>query len=444
MRPTSVEELSLVNACIRPSGETYRDALLNREIHKNPSELIDNILKDNLGWLVYQEDTLAFLQQICGFSGSEADSVRRAIGKKREDEINAALPKILDGYCAKSDKPRKVAEKEAKEFLDVISSSSSYQFGKNHSIAYSLISYNMGYYRYYYPTEFCTAFMNCAKNDDDIQNGTKLALSKGCRIVAPQFRHSLGEYSCDATTKTIYKGLSSIKYMSDQIADELYALRNNQYNSFVELLDDINSKTSCNSRQLDILIKLDFFEEFGEMNKLLETVRLYDILRTAKTLKFDKLKLLNLKVADCEPFAEKITAKTIKLADAKGLLEHIVAKIHVPEASIKERLQYQNELLGYVSAIYPQALDDYYYVSKIKGDYSRIVTLYQLRTGDIWDIKIKKSKFEKNPVQEGDIIRVKDYGFEKKWRKDESKPKKEQWYQIDELEEILQKYVVLT
>ena len=187
----------------------------------------------------------------------------------------------------------------------------------------------------------------------------------------------------------------------------MYALKDGTYNTFVDLLDKI-AETSCNSRQLEILIKLDFFEEFGEINTLLETVRLYDILRNAKTLKFDKLKELNLKVADCEPFAVKITAKTIKLADAKGLLEYVISKSKVPEANIKERLKYQSEYLGYVSSVYPQADPDYYYVTKIKGDYSRIVSLYQLHSGDTWDIKIRKSKFEKFPIQEGDIIKVKD------------------------------------
>lgn len=128
-RTDSIEDMSLVTACIRPSGSSYRDELLARKSHRNPSPLIDELLKDNLGWLVYQEDTIKFLQQICGLSGSEADNVRRAIGRKQKDRLEKALPSILEGYCAKSDKPRDVAEAEAKEFLQVIEDSASYQFG---------------------------------------------------------------------------------------------------------------------------------------------------------------------------------------------------------------------------------------------------------------------------------------------------------------------------
>ena len=73
--------MSLVTACIRPSGASYRDELLDRKIHKNCSPIIDKLLIDNIGFLVYQEDTIKFLQQICGLSGSEADNIRRAIGR---------------------------------------------------------------------------------------------------------------------------------------------------------------------------------------------------------------------------------------------------------------------------------------------------------------------------------------------------------------------------
>lgn len=128
-KPANIFDMSLVTACIRPTGASYRDALLARRPHSNPSPMIDELLKNNLGYLVYQEDTIAFLQQICGLSGSEADNIRRAIGRKQKDRLDAAMPKILEGYCEKSDRPREEAEKEAKEFLQVIEDSASYQFG---------------------------------------------------------------------------------------------------------------------------------------------------------------------------------------------------------------------------------------------------------------------------------------------------------------------------
>lgn len=128
-KPTMINHMSLVNAAIRPSGESYRERLFNHEVNHNPSEQIDELLKDNNGFLVFQEDVIKFLQDICGLSGSDADNVRRAIGRKQMDRLQAALPEILEGYCNKSDKPREVAEKEAKTFLQIIEDSSNYMFG---------------------------------------------------------------------------------------------------------------------------------------------------------------------------------------------------------------------------------------------------------------------------------------------------------------------------
>ena len=75
--------MSLVTASIRPSGASYRNDLMQRKVHKNPSELIDKLLEKDYGYLVYQESIIAFLQQICGLTGSEADTVRRGIAKKK-------------------------------------------------------------------------------------------------------------------------------------------------------------------------------------------------------------------------------------------------------------------------------------------------------------------------------------------------------------------------
>lgn len=127
--PHSIFDMSLITAALRPSGASYRDDLMQHKPHKNPSPIIDELLADNNGYLIYQEDVIKFLQQICGFSGSDADNTRRAIGRKDKDRLEKALPQILEGYCEKSPQPREVAEQEAKEFLQIIEDASSYMFG---------------------------------------------------------------------------------------------------------------------------------------------------------------------------------------------------------------------------------------------------------------------------------------------------------------------------
>ena len=292
-KPQSIFDMSIVTACIRPSGSSYRDDLLARKSHSNPSEIIDNLLKDNLGYLIYQEDTIKFLQQICGLSGSQADNIRRAIGRKQKDRLDAALPSILEGYCNKSRQPREIAENEAKEFLQIIEDSAAYQFGYNHSIAYCLLGYLCAYYRYYHPIEFITSFLNNAANDEDIRNGTLYANKVGIAVTNPKWGLSRSEYFFDKEKNIIAKGLASVKYMSDGLAEELYALaHNNHYSRFVDLLYDIDRKTSMNTRQLDILIKLDFFSDFGNQRELLRiTDMFYDTFKKGEAKQISKEKV---------------------------------------------------------------------------------------------------------------------------------------------------------
>lgn len=436
-KPTSVGELSLVNACIRPSGETYRDQLLNRIPHKNPSDILDKMLEGNLGYLVYQEDTLAFLQNICGFSGSAADSVRRAIGKKNEDEINKALPKILDGYCSKSSHPREQAEEEAKQFLEIISSSASYQFGYNHSVSYSMLSYVMGYLRYYHPVEFCTAFLNCAKNDADVLNGTALARSHNVNIIAPIFRYSNNEYTCDSEKRIIYKGLPSIKYISTDATNDLYELRNNKYESFIDLLSDIK-QTRCDARMLDILIRIDFFREFGTINELLKITELYDSISNRKQIKLSDLSTLGIPewIADKHG---KHTTKIMKDFDSKELLKDVVANTEMPKTTLYDKISYELDCLGYIQTTVPKAPEDYAYITDISGYSDNILQLYYLHDGHQKTIKYRK-KGNPSP-QVGNIIKVIDIIDDWKWKKlgDGS----DEWVRTDDKEEKLAKFGII-
>lgn len=102
---------------------------MSHQVNHNPSPLIDELLKNNNGFLVYQEDIIAFLQDVCGLSGSESDTVRRGIARKKPEVLEMSMPRIMDGYCSRSDKLRAQAEEEAKEFLRIIEDASSYMFG---------------------------------------------------------------------------------------------------------------------------------------------------------------------------------------------------------------------------------------------------------------------------------------------------------------------------
>jgi DNA polymerase-3 subunit alpha len=400
--PTKINDLSLVNASLRPSGASYRDRLIAREFNNNPSQLIDDLLKDNNGFLVFQEDVIAFLQQICGLSGSEADNVRRAIGRKQKDRIDKALPQILEGYCNKSNKSRSESEKEAKEFLDIIESASSYMFGFNHSTGYSMIGYLCGYFRYYYPGEFITSYLNNANNEDDIRNGTELAKLKGIPIESIKFRKSIATYTYDKQSKTIYKGIESIKFCNADIAKKLYELKDNKYNDFPSVLPDIKS-TGINSKQLDILIKLNFFKEFGNNKKLLRYVELYDVLGSAKQLSKDKALKFNIDQEILTNYSRQTEKKYI-ITDNQTVLNELWITIPNDSMTTKEQIQTEVEFLGYPMTIDQNISKEYAFITDINTKYSYIPTLYYINNGTIESYKTDMKSYKRNPFEKFDII----------------------------------------
>ena len=428
-KPTMINHLSLVNASLRPSGASYRDRLIAKEVNHNPSEIIDELLKDNNGFLVFQEDTIKFLQEICGLSGSDADNIRRAIGRKQADRLQAALPQILEGYCNKSPKPREVAEQEAKEFLQIIEDSSNYQFGYNHSTGYSMIGYMCAYLRYYYPVEFISAYLNNANNDADIVNGTALAKQLGISILNPQFRHSKDVYIPDSKNRAIYKGIASIKYLNTEVAQKMYEMRDIEFSTFIDFL----AVNPCNSRQTEILIRLGFFREFGKSEKLLEIFKMFSEYGGKKQFSKDKVQLpekIVLKYATA-------TAKLYKVFDMNGLLAEMCSTLEDKSIPLSEIIKAEIEFLGYVQTTLPKLSDNYYAILDINDKYAnRVVKLYRLNNGEMLTVKIKGKVFNDNPVKQCDIIKAIDISEEPKW----GKTPEGEWYRKEETELILKKW----
>ena len=415
-QPHKINDMSLVNAALRPSGASYRDRLLAHEINHNPSEIIDDLLKDNFGFLVFQEDTIAFLQKICGLTGSEADNIRRAIGRKQKDRLEKAMPSILEGYCSKSDKPRAVAEEEAKAFLQIIEDSSNYQFGFNHSTGYSMIGYTCAYMRYYYPKQFIAAYLNNANNEDDIVNGTNLAQSKGIEIFPAKFRHSKDTYLPDEKENRIYKGVASIKFLNNDVANKLYDMRDQTFDSFIDVIKAFPG----NSRALDILIKLSYFEEFGKIGTLLRIVDLYNLYGGKKLLKKDKCDLPPELLSKYCTEAEK----QWRIQDQDGLIKELCSMVPDVDVPLQSQIEWSKEYLGYISVVMPEK-KDIGYVMDINTKYSPKLTVYQLWDGQTNTYKIQKRMFEKQPFSSGAFLQ-----FRSEQRNKSRKNERGEWEKI--------------
>ncbi len=440
--PNKINDMSLVSASLRPSGASYRDRLIAKQTNKNPSIQIDELLKDNNGFLVFQEDTIKFLKDICGLTGSEADNVRRAIGRKQKDRLDSALPSILEGYCNKSDKPKETAEKEVKEFLQIIEDSSNYQFGYNHSTGYSMLGYLCAYIRYYYPLEFTTAYLNCSNSIDDTKKGIELAKVLNIKVLDIKFKKSSSKYTPDKNTNTIYKGVSSIKFLNDNVADELYKLsKSKNYDSFIDLLEDINNKTSCNSKQLEILIALNYFSDFGSNGKLLEIYNLFKNLYHRKQLKISDIDALKIDNNIIKQFSKVQTSKFYKDIDIKGYLKEISMKIEDKSLPIKKQIQAEMEYIGYPLSTVTNAKDNYFIVCKYKVFKDKCnphIMLYRLLNGETIKTKfISKEKFTYAPFGLYSVLKV------IKWDKQyKTKNINGKWVKTDELIPILSEWEV--
>ena len=447
-QPHKLDDMTIVTAAIRPSGESYRDRLLNHELNKNPSALIDDLLKDNNGYLCYQEDVLRFLVEICGMSGSEADNVRRAIGRKQVDRLQKALPQILEGYCNKSDKPREIAEQEAKEFLQIIEDASSYMFGRNHATAYSMIGYILGWLRYYYPLEFLTSFLNNANTDEDTLNGTELANQKGIKIKAPKFGYAHNEYMCDKESNTIYKGLGSIKDMQSIAADIMLDIADKNPETFVDVLFltkecKINNK-KINKKSLEILLNIGFFDVFGTIPELKSILYWFDKYKKCKTVKRETLTDEWL-IEIIRKNAGKESEKQFGEIDNKGIVKDIYNILSKQAEDNTTLIRNQIKYLGYADVGNDNISPLEYYVQDVNEDkWGRIwLSLYQLSSGISKRYKCDKTWFKRLPCIKDDIVKAIFKSKEKMKVVGEDKDGKKIFARTGEYENIVKGYSIV-
>lgn len=290
-----IKWLSFGNGLIRPGCASFRDDIANGHVNITGFKELDETLAMTFGRITMQEDIMRFCKKFCGYSDAESDTVRRGIAKKKGTA--GFISEIHDRFLEYSNRVYGVPTEKLEEIFPPIKQgildASDYAFSWNHSDAYSLVGYICGYLRYYHPIEFITAALNIFKdNADKTAAIVKYAKKAGIKISSPKFGYSKSDYFFVKEKNVIAKGLSSVKYMSESIADELFDLsQSKEYTYFIDLLSDINTKTSVNSRQIDILIKIDYFSDFGNQRELL---RIYDIFEmfkkgTAKQIKKDAI-----------------------------------------------------------------------------------------------------------------------------------------------------------
>ena len=404
--------LSMGNGAIRPAGASYRDELANGDIRTYDNEAINTFMSDTFGFLIFQCQIIGFLHQYCGYTMGEADVVRRHFAKKTGTDKD--IPQIKAGFAKTMKEQYGMSQEESDktiaDFIQVIEDASNYLFSLNHSQPYSYEGYAEGWLRYYYPVQFLTVCLNVEQGDDSKTAAlTAYAHKLGIKIKSPQFRHSKSDYFCDVSTKSIYKGLGSIKYMSAAVAEELYTMRDQQFGNFIDFLFAMQSMDNKpDSRQLDILIKIGYFAEFGPAKALLEGVRVFNLFYKSKTIKLDKWAEMGYNTAMIEPYAGKMTDKTASQLNNRGIILAILRQTKMPKTTIVDMLRWQAEMLGYVDGSDPkQDVNDWLVLDiKTSGYGATWAKLYNLAYGVERTYKINKQWAAKHQCKAGDVIKA--------------------------------------
>lgn len=404
-----IKWFSFGNGLLRPGCASFRDDVADGNVSITGFDELDKFLATTSGRITMQEDIMKFLVIFCGYSDAESDTVRRGIAKKYGTE--KFIDEIHDRFVAYSheqyNEPIENLEEIFPPIKQGILDATRYAFSWNHSDAYSCIGYICGYLRYYYPIEFLTAALNTFEGKEEkTLNITNYTKKKGIKVEGIKFRHSTSEYTFNKEENVIYKGIASIKYLNTKVADSFNEIKNLNFADFIDLLVAVKENSlPVNSKQIKILIELDFFKEFGEVKQLLKQYEYFDLLYGKKQMKKEKADSMNIPQSLVKKHAEKESEKTFTKVDMIGLLHDLVKIMPYEQTSFVDRVGYQINNLGYIDIVNPQ-YKGYVVIMDVETRYTPKLKVYALANGNTITIKIAKKDFSKNPLQQSNIIHI--------------------------------------
>ena len=432
-KPKSLGEMSAFVAAIRPGFASLLDNFINRREYTTGVKELDYILKDSYHYLMYQESIMSYLIY-CGIDEKETYDIIKKIAKKKfkEKELEELKKQLKHGWINAVGK-----EEGFDETWQVVEDASRYSFNASHSLSYAYDSLYGAYLKSHYPLEYyATVFNKFTGDERRTTNLTKELEYFGIKLYNPKFRYSKATYHPDKESNSIYKGLASIKYMNEKVADELYNLKDCVFDDFIDVLETVHECTSINSRQLDILIKLDFFSEFGKSQKLLDITAAYDEIYSKKQFKKDKLPL-GLSEEIVRIYAAKETEKMFMQVETRLLLKKIIQAIPNKSISMESIFANHLEFVGYCSYVDESYDERVCVISDLKTNKwgTTFATLYKLKDGKSMTLKVDKNYFANKPLKKFDVIRVAFISENFKRRKINGK-----WILTDDKEHVLERY----
>lgn len=263
LRPTNLEDIAAVNALYRPGPMEQIDTFIKRkhgqEVVKYPHPILESILQSTYGVMVYQEQVMQVTSQMAGFTLGQADILRRAIGKKDGKVIETEKAHFIEGAIEKG-----IDVASASEVYHYIERFANYGFNRSHAFAYSLLAYQLAYFKTHYPRAFYTAILRyVGDRSPKLQTYFIEAKQRGIVIKNPSINTSLEDY--DATVDGIFIGLNAIKGLRRDFIQEILTQRK-QHGPFIDFMDFAFriGKRFCKKEVLEALIDAGAFDELGK------------------------------------------------------------------------------------------------------------------------------------------------------------------------------------
>jgi DNA polymerase III subunit alpha len=259
-QPNSIEDLTALNALYRPGpiqGGMIDDFVDRKHGRKK-------ILQETLGVIVYQEQVMQIANRIAGYSLGDADLLRRAMGKKKPEEMAQQRERFIQGAAERKYPPKKI-----EKIFDLMAQFAGYGFNKSHSAAYALLAYHTAYLKTHYPVEFMAALLTSVTGStDDVVKYINECREMGIAVEAPDINVSDANFTPHG--ENIRFGLAAVKNVGGNAIESIVGARKKlgRFKSIFEFCDNVDLRL-LNKRVLESLIKSGAMDSMGRRAQLM-------------------------------------------------------------------------------------------------------------------------------------------------------------------------------
>ena len=335
LKPTTINDLIAMNALYRPGPMQFIPDYIKRkhgvEKAEYDHELIKDILEPTFGIMIYQEQIMNVAQKMGGYTLGGADLLRRAMGKKKHEVMEAEKPKFIEGAQAQG-----VDEKTAISVFEKMQMFASYGFNKSHSAAYSVVAYHTMYFKANYPAEYMAAVMSHNMSDiKKIASFIEECHRLGIEVDPPNINTARGKFV--AKDGRVQYGMSAIKGVGSSAIKQIVEERESKglFKSIFDFAARIDSRV-CNRRTLESLIAAGAFDELND-NRAELMMGVEDILQYGARKQEE----------------ERLSQVNMFGGDAGGAMSQEPKLKPVPKWSSIERLNNERELIGFYLSGHP-------------------------------------------------------------------------------------------